>query len=265
METKSFFVGREKEIEFLNDLAEQAFINRRGTIVGISGLAGVGKSSLVKFFLEAVKNVHKPEILIGRCIDSDAMPFLPFTDALRKYFKVSGVDQPTNIEKLKEAFSTVGKDLVGVIPIVGPFLTIGISLTDYASKNLSSTPKEIEQGKLFYAVTQVMFSIAKKKNVILVIEDIHLADKSSLHLLRYIARECASFPILIIITYRNFESFSGENDFASVWRNLVQQNLAKTIELEDFNQNEMYKYFEKVFDEVHAETSWVKVYKVNWN
>jgi predicted ATPase len=163
METKSRFIGREKELKTLNDLAASAFNKRQGVIVGISGMAGVGKSALVSCFLETIKSTYKPEILVGRCIDSDAMPFLPFTESLRKYFKVSGVDQPTTIEKLREAFSTVGKDLVGLIPIVGPFLTVGISLTDYASKTLSYAPKEIEQSKLFYAVTQVLFGIAKKK------------------------------------------------------------------------------------------------------
>lgn len=49
METRNFFVGREKVIELLNTFAEQAF--------------------------------------------TDAMPFLPFTEALRRYFKISGVDQ----------------------------------------------------------------------------------------------------------------------------------------------------------------------------
>jgi tetratricopeptide (TPR) repeat protein len=253
MDAKNLFVGREKEIVVLNEIAKQAF-KPQGIIVGIAGPAGVGKSSLVSSFLEKIKDVYKPEILIGRCIDSDAMPFLPFTEALRKYFKVSGVDQPTTIEKLKEAFSTVGKDLVGVIPIVGPFLTVGISLTDYINKNLSSAPKEIEQSKLFYAVTQVLFGIAKKKNVVLVIEDIHLADKSSLNLFQYIARECASAPILIIVTYRNIEKNSVDKDFASVWRNLVQQNLAKPIVIQDFNHNEMSEYFEKIFGDTEIDT-----------
>lgn len=246
MDTKNIFVGREKEIDALNEVAKQAF-KPHGIVVGISGPPGVGKSALVNSFLEGVKDAYRPEILIGRCLDTDAMPFLPFTEALRKYFKVSGVDQPTTIEKLKDAFSTVGKDLVGVIPIVGPFLTVGISLTDYINKSLSSAPKEIEQNKLFYAVTQVLFGIAKKKNVVLVIEDIHLADKSSLNLFQYIARECVGAPILIIVTYRSVDKNSSNRDFASVWRNLVQQNLARSIVVQDFDYNELGKYFAKIF------------------
>lgn len=93
METGNFFVGREKVIEILNTFAEQAFNNRQGMVVGIAGPGGVGKSSLVRFFLEATKELYRPEVLVGRCLDTDAMPFPPFTEALRRYFKISGVDQ----------------------------------------------------------------------------------------------------------------------------------------------------------------------------
>jgi tetratricopeptide (TPR) repeat protein len=78
----------------------------------------------------------------------------------------------------------------------------------------------------------------------------HLADKSSLNLLQYIARECTNNQILIIVTRRDWNAHIAENDFASVWRNLIQHNLVKPINLDDFNKNEMRNYFESVFSNV---------------
>jgi pantothenate kinase-related protein Tda10 len=58
METKSFFVGREKGIESLNEFAEQAFNKRQGIILGVSGPGGAGKSSFYRRYLYSIRAIQ---------------------------------------------------------------------------------------------------------------------------------------------------------------------------------------------------------------
>jgi tetratricopeptide (TPR) repeat protein len=50
--------------------------------------------------------------------------------------------------------------------------------------------------------------MARTSPIVLVLEDLHAADSDSLHLLHYVARHCASLPVLVLGTYREVEARS---------------------------------------------------------
>lgn len=63
----------------------------------------------------------------------------------------------------------------------------------------------ISQFQLFEAVVTLLQGIAAERPTVIVLDDLHWADHSSLLLLRHVAREVASSPILILGTYRESE------------------------------------------------------------
>src|SRR5437016_5327839 len=76
-------IGRQTELRELNEHLHLAG-NGGGRIVFLAGDAGVGKTRLLRAFVNQVRTVDGADILQGNCYDEDpAVPYGPFIDALR--------------------------------------------------------------------------------------------------------------------------------------------------------------------------------------
>ena len=64
---------------------------------------------------------------------------------------------------------------------------------------------EQEKRRLFAALAQFFIGQARKQAVLLIIEDIHWSDDTSLEFLHYLARHSTTQPLLLLLTYRNDE------------------------------------------------------------
>ena len=108
-------VGREKEI---NQLMKQLDIvlTGKGTVLFISGEAGVGKTRLVNEFLNIVKENQNIRIFTGWCLSEAAIPYFPFIEAFNQYFSEEGwiVYDSISFEVMKnavESFEIEGKEV----------------------------------------------------------------------------------------------------------------------------------------------------------
>jgi predicted ATPase len=70
---------------------------------------------------------------------------------------------------------------------------------------LPSLDPEQEKRRLFAALAHVFLSQAAERPLLLVVEDLHWSDDTSLELLQYVARRCAPQPLLVLLTYRSDE------------------------------------------------------------
>ena len=70
---------------------------------------------------------------------------------------------------------------------------------------LSTPDPEQQKRRLFTALAQFFTGQATKQPVLLVIEDIHWSDETSLEFLHYLARRCTASPLLVLLTYRSDE------------------------------------------------------------
>ena len=70
---------------------------------------------------------------------------------------------------------------------------------------LSSSDPEQEKRRLFTALAHFFTSQATRQPVLLIIEDIHWSDDTSLEFLHYLARHCPAYPLLVLLTYRSDE------------------------------------------------------------
>jgi predicted ATPase len=235
----------DKLINFLNSVYKGD-----GIVVGLNGAPGAGKSTVLENFVAEIKETKKDEVVVltGHCIDSEAMPYLPFVQALRGYFKLSGVDQIRSTEKITEALLGVSKDIVGLTPIVGPLLTMGISIAENVKNIIPATKMEVEAGQseLFYAVSQVLLAISKKKKILLAIEDAQWADRSTLHLLQHLASDLSESPVMILLSFRSFAS-GDVSSFETTWKRLLQRGLAHEVTVSDFSAKEFKEYLSLIF------------------
>jgi len=75
------FVGREREIQQLSALAEEA-VQGRGETIFIAGKAGMGKTRLVQEFADSL-DAQGFKVLRGLCLPDNYVPLLPIKEALR--------------------------------------------------------------------------------------------------------------------------------------------------------------------------------------
>ncbi len=180
------FVGREAELGTLSEAFEQARKQAAAAVL-LGGEAGGGKTRLVTRFAEdaACTGAH---ILVGGCVElsTEGLAYAPFTAALRQLVKEMGAGEVAAL--LPDG---AARDLARLLPEFGE----------------PSGDKETETGRarLFEQFLTLLERLAERRSVILVIEDVHWADRSSRDLIAFLSRNLRTAPVLMIMTYRSDE------------------------------------------------------------
>ncbi len=184
------FVGRAAELETLrtlNPIAEGE--GRRVVLVG--GEAGSGKSRLVREFAgEAAADGAL--VLYGACDAVVRTPYGPFVEALDRIARVIEPDE------LRAALGTAGGELIRLLP------DLPARVADLPSP-VAADP-DTERHRLHTAVTDLLTGVSRARPVLLVLEDGHWADASTLLLLRHLARAAGEARLLLLATFRDTEA-----------------------------------------------------------
>ena len=186
---QSPFVGRDEELAQLWQSWGQA---RKGQhqLVFLAGEPGIGKTRLVA---ESARSIHAEgaTVLLGGAEEGTEFPHQPFVEALRHYVAVC----PIGI--LKEQISTFGAELTRVIP------ELNQRLPDLPV--LPPPRGDSERYRLFDAFAGLLAKACSFQPVLLILEDLHWAEKETLLLLKHILRSTLQSPLLILATYRDTE------------------------------------------------------------
>ena len=187
-------VGRERELVLLR--RTWAAVQRgAGAFTLIEGEPGVGKSRLAKTFLSEAER-SAGAVLLARCQGFEPeVPYQPIRDALR-----NGVDEETDAARL--ALTGAPPELVAEIARLLPELD-GLS----AQPPSPSTPGDSgARERLADAVWQVLRRLTQSagrrsaRPVLLLLDDLHLADRTTLSLLERLLPRLASAPVWILAT-----------------------------------------------------------------
>jgi DNA-binding SARP family transcriptional activator/tetratricopeptide (TPR) repeat protein len=183
------FVGREAELDTLNDAFDRA---RSGQlqVVLLDGEPGVGKTRLAA---ELAARVHEEgaAVLYGRSDEETLIAYQPFVEALRHYVSSSPLD------RLRPLARNGGPELGALVP------ELRERLPDLAQPVRDDAASQ--RYRLFEAVVGILHDIAISAPLLLVLDDLHWADKPTLHLLRHIAR-LTDPPLMILAVHRLAET-----------------------------------------------------------
>ncbi len=235
--TETVFVGRERELERLDQFLGAALAGQ-GQVCFLSGEAGSGKSALVTEFARRAEKAH-PEILavFGQADAHTGIgdPYLPFREMLRQFSGETSSEQSRaisdeNSNRLHKFFTVSGRLLVEIAPdLVGLFLPgagFAIKLAKETADKTGWLEKleklaqrsrddsglgspELDQNLVFEQYTRFIVSLAEKKPLLIILDDLQWADPSSLALLFRLGRRMAQSRILIVGTYRAEEVSQG--------------------------------------------------------
>lgn len=180
--------GRSRQLEMLDAALERATEGLE--MVVVEGEAGVGKSRLMRHWAQGAE-AGGATVLWGRCDElGRALPLQPVLDALRGHLRLLAPE---------EARVALGHDR----PVVGSLLGLR-GEGETSPEWLSAAEPTTRQAALFGALLAVLGRVGREPPV-LVLEDVHLADASTLAWLAFATRRRDQLRALVFVTRRTGE------------------------------------------------------------
>jgi DNA-binding CsgD family transcriptional regulator len=180
--TSPKLIGREAELERLERLCARA-IGGSFALALVKGDAGIGKSRLVREFEEAVAGATT---LRGSCfpIAGEEAPYGPVVAALRE----------VPAEPLEAAADRLPPAVIAELAILLPALGRRAPAARDGSRGA--------QGRQYEYLLELLARLADEAPLVLIIEDIHWADPSTLDFLSFVARNARAERVLVVVTHR---------------------------------------------------------------
>jgi predicted ATPase len=97
--------------------------------------------------------------------------------------------------------------------------------------------------RLFFSITTFLKNVSRSQPLVLVLDDLHWADESSLLLLEFLAREITSSPVLVVAAYRDNE-VSGDHPLAQSLGNPVREPHFQRLQLGGLTRQEVGEFVE---------------------
>lgn len=191
MHIHDIFVGRQRELEQLGSALHFA-LGGRGALVLVVGEPGVGKTRLVQEFAgQAVS--YGVCTLWGSCRQERGMPpYWPWIEVIRSYVR------ERTAPHLRAVMGAAAADIAQMVP------ELRQKLPDLESR-LPLRDPDAARFRFFDSVAQFFKSASAQQPILLVLDDIHWADRSSLLLLEFLSHEVARTRALVVSTYRDTE------------------------------------------------------------
>ena len=218
--TSPVFVGRSEELAVLGDVVRDVGGGAARTVL-LGGEAGMGKTRLVA---EAAAIAERAgfRTLCGHCIElgADGMALVPLVDALRTLARTTGPDE------LEEFLGPARAELSRLLPELSP-----------SAAQEPRTPP-VGTGQLLELVLGVLERVSRRTPLLLVVEDVHWADRSTLELLAFLVRTLRAVPVCLLMTYRSDELHRRHplRPFLRTWE---REPGACTVALRGFTEREV--------------------------
>jgi DNA-binding SARP family transcriptional activator len=185
------FVGREQELVALRDLFGME-ADGRCRLVLLEGEPGIGKTRLATQFGTDCQR-RGALALYGRCDSDTVVPYQPFVEALRC------AHADGRLAPLAEQIPAQLAELARVLPELGDDPRVA------ACAPAVAVDDRTERFRLFDAACAVFVSLSRVRPLLLILDDLHWADKATLLMLRQVVRSAGDVPILVLATYRDTE------------------------------------------------------------
>jgi DNA-binding CsgD family transcriptional regulator/tetratricopeptide (TPR) repeat protein len=212
------FVGRVEELQALEAALVRA-TNSEPAVVLLGGEAGVGKTRLVAE-LTAHRAADGTHVLRGGCVPvgDGALPYAPVVEALRTLLADLGVGA------VRELVGPSWPELARLLPALGEPQTGG------------GPPDQHAQARLFELLLGLLGRLSKETPLVLVVEDVHWADRSTRDLLAFLTRNLRRERVLLVVTYRSDET--GRARLRTFLAELDRASPARRVELRRFARAE---------------------------
>ncbi|HET9476078.1 MAG TPA: AAA family ATPase, partial [Dehalococcoidia bacterium] len=222
------FVGRDKEMDELRAGLEDS-LSGRGRLMMLVGEPGIGKTRTSEEFATYAR-LRNVQVLWGRCYEGEGAPaYWPWVQIIRSY---------AHEKEPKELMSEMGPGAADIAQVVSevrdrlPGLPVPPAL-------------EPEQARfrLFDSITTFLKNASKAAPLMVVLDDLHWADKPSLLLLQFLAKELRGSRLMVLGTYRDVE-LRRQHPLAQTLGELNRENLSQRIILRGLTEHDVHRFIE---------------------
>jgi hypothetical protein len=177
----------------------------------VHGASGIGKSTLVNRFIEAVAEQDEATVLQGRCYERESVPFKAFdnvVDSLSRYLRrLPAVDAARVLPRDVEALATL-------FPVLR---RVEVVRRDRRPRALPPDPQELRQ-RAFRALKEMFCRIADLEPLVIYIDDLQWSDVDSAKLLGELVTGVDRPALMLICAFR-----SGDTEPSAGLRVLLEQ------------------------------------------
>jgi hypothetical protein len=218
------FVGREGELARLRERWAQVR-SGGGDLVVIAGEPGVGKTRLAARFAAEV-HATGTTVLYGRADEDSIVPYQPLVEALRHL--LAHVD----IAVIEAALGAQLAELRPLLPDAALVPAEGV---------VTLAGEENRRYALFEAASSLIQYVSRARPMLLVVDDLHWADKPTLLLLRHVLRAAERWPIMVLGTYREVE-LRATAPLPRLLADLRREHVLYRISLPGFDERETAEF-----------------------
>ena len=215
------FVGREDQLRALTGAFESTKTGRARAVF-IHGGSGVGKTALAQRFLQRIQRSEEAVVLTGRCYDRESVPYKAIdnlVDALSAYLR--SLPQAALFQLMPDM-----SVLARMFPVLRGLAEAGAMAGDQGAAD----PQE-QRRRGFAALRELLARLAKRKPVILFIDDLQWGDSDSAGLIAELLRPPGAPALLMVGCYRTEDS--GHSPFLQTLSSLMAgASTASTVQLE---------------------------------
>ena len=219
------FVGRREELAQLGDALRLA-LQGRGQLVLIAGPAGIGKTRTA-LELAAQAERLQATVLWGRCLEEPgAPPYWPWIQIIRAHVGERGAGTDVDIGPFKQ--------IAALLPEAAAATGVGA-----APANHTGSPQARFQ--LFDAVVRLLLHAARAQPLVLIFDDLHNADLSSLRLLTFLAAQLGTGRLLVLGSYRDDE-LTRQHPLTETLAELARAPAFRRLKLQGFSHRETEQF-----------------------
>lgn len=231
----SSLVGREPEMRKLDGFLRQA-IDGSGRVVFITGEPGIGKTALSDEFLRRARREY-PALLIsrGRCVEQygTGEAYLPFLDA------VGGLLQGPGREHIAASMRTYAPTWCTQLPAA----FASTSSLDRLQQETIGATKE----RMMREMGDMLGTLSASAPIVLLLEDLHWADPSSVDLLRHLCQRIGNQRLLIAGTFRPEDIERSNHPLKSYKAEMQAHKLCEELALDTLSLENIAEYLDVTF------------------
>jgi DNA-binding winged helix-turn-helix (wHTH) protein/predicted ATPase len=221
-------LGRELELAQMRGWLDRALAGDR-QIVFVTGEAGIGKTTVVQAFLEQAEKVPGILLVRGQCLEhyGSGEAYLPVLDGFSRLCRSPGGDQVPGL------FRQHAPTWLAQMPSL-----VRLSERDSLQSQVAGATRE----RMLREMADAIETLSSASPLLLVLEDLHWSDYSTLDLVSYLARRRDSARLMVIGTYRPVDVILSDHPLKGVKRELQAHNLCHELPLEYLTEEAVAQY-----------------------
>ena len=224
-------VGRDEALSRMRSWLERMLGGER-QIVFVAGEAGIGKTALVDAFVRSIASDRGIRIGRGQCLEQygTGEAYLPVLEAIgrlcreqRAVVDVLRAHAPLWLLQMPSLVSASDRELL--------------------SREVSGATRE----RMLREMSEALEGLTAKLPLVLILEDLHWSDYSTLDLISYLARQRQTAQLMLIGTYRTVELIVSGHPLKAVKQELLAKQQCEELPLEYLSENAIGEYLSVKF------------------